>query len=124
MKQLPVTIPISTCTKILCADLYTITPKFLSTYSNKAHDTEAQSINVDKDLMTTFEEFKVKVELTTDEVIKFFLSLNVLPGQHVIAVDGDIVKMFDDLKEKLSLSSSQTMKFLFDLYEGYVYVVC
>ena len=68
--------------------------------------------------MATFEDFKVKVRMNADEILKFFMSLGVLPGEQVIGVNDDLMITFESLKAKLGLSSTQLMKYLFDLHEG------
>ena len=68
--------------------------------------------------MATFEDFKVKVRMNSDEILKFFMSLGVLPGEQVIGVNDDLMITFESLKAKLGLSSTQLMKYLFDLHEG------
>ena len=91
-------------------------------YSDKVQELESNSIQVSSDVMATFEEFKVKVGMSSADILKFFLSLNVLPGNSVVPMDTDVKKTFDTLKRNLALNSTQLMNYLFSLHEGSVYV--
>ena len=87
-------------------------------FSDKVQELEGSSIQVSSDVMATFEEFKAKVKMNSGDILKFFLSLGVLPGNSVMSMDSDVTKTFDTLKRNLALNSTQLMNYLFSLHEG------
>ena len=89
-------------------------------FSDKVQELESNSIQVSSDVMATFKEFKVKVGMSSGYILKFFLSLGVLPGNSVVAMDSDVKATFDALKRNLALNSTQLMNYLFSLHEGSV----
>ena len=91
---------------------------FFVSLSDKVQEMEEHCIQVSKDVMAAFEDFKVKVKMNADEILKFFLSLGVLPGNKAIAVDSDVLKTFETLKANLALNSTQLMNYLCSLHEG------
>lgn len=66
-----------------------------------------------------FENFKSRTKRSSDEVIRFFLRLDIEPGQNVIPVSEEMGKMFDSLKSSLRMGANDLMKHLFDVKEKF-----
>lgn len=64
-----------------------------------------------------FENFKSKTKKSSDEVIRFFLRLDIEPGQSAVCVSEEIVKTFESLKFGLNMDANSLMKHLFETNE-------
>ena len=76
-----------------------------------------------KAIVKDFETYRQKVKKSPDELIRFFLHLDIEPGQTAIPIGEDVAAFFYRLKTSLNLSSTDLMKYLFEVYDRYVYFV-
>ncbi|XP_045172803.2 zinc finger protein 729-like [Mercenaria mercenaria] len=67
-----------------------------------------------------FENFKTRTKKSSDEVIRFFLRLDIEPGLNVISVSDEVGKTFDILKSSLKMGANDLMKHLFDVREKFL----
>jgi hypothetical protein len=66
-----------------------------------------------------FENFKSRTKRSSDEIIRFFLRLDVEPGQQIVAINDEIGKTFESLKTSLKMGANELMKHLFDTRDKY-----
>ncbi|KAL4224434.1 hypothetical protein ACF0H5_017886 [Mactra antiquata] len=66
-----------------------------------------------------FENFKSKMNKSSDEIIRFFLRLDTEPGQSVISISEDMAKIFESLKTSKNMDSNSLIGYLLDIHDRY-----
>ena len=64
-----------------------------------------------------FENFKMRTKKSSDEVIRYFLRLDLEPGQNIISVSEEVGKTFELLKSSLKMGANDLMNHLFGVRE-------
>lgn len=91
----------------------------LDSWETKETKKENQ-IQVGMATIRDFENFKTRTKKSSDEIIRFFLRLDIEPGQSIIHVGDEVGKGFESLKSSLKMSTNELMKHLFDVREKFL----
>jgi hypothetical protein len=86
-------------------------------YRETKETRKENQIQVGMATIRDFENFKTRTKKSSDEVIRYFLRLDLEPGQNIISVSEEVGKTFDLLKTSLKMGANDLMKHLFGLRE-------